>query len=76
MPGRGVGGKGSPFTTVRSTPVEPPRGPTCSYWPDRGAVLPGGSFDMMVSFYDVPASTARLQQRHDHHSRLEPQDNP
>jgi hypothetical protein len=37
----GVGGSGSRRTTVRSTPVWPPRGPTISYWPERGAGWPG-----------------------------------
>jgi hypothetical protein len=31
MPGLGVGGRGSPRVTVRSSPVRPPRGPVCSY---------------------------------------------
>lgn len=39
-PGDGVGGRGSPFTTVRSGP-RPPRGPVIWYWPDWGAVWPG-----------------------------------
>ncbi|VWX46617.1 hypothetical protein NOVOSPHI9U_10160 [Novosphingobium sp. 9U] len=51
IPDLGVGGSGSPRTTVRSTPVRPPRGPICSYWPDLGAEVPGGSvvFFMLVS---------------------------
>jgi hypothetical protein len=40
-PGPGVGGKGSPSVTVRSSPVLPPHGPTRSYWPDFGAGSPG-----------------------------------
>jgi hypothetical protein len=31
-PGFGVGGRGSRFTTVRSSPLRPPRGPMISYW--------------------------------------------
>ena len=37
--GLGVGGRRSPWTLVRSAPPAfPPRGPTISYWPDRGAI--------------------------------------
>jgi hypothetical protein len=41
--GFGVGGNGSPRTTVTSWPVRPPRGPTRSYCPDAGARFPGFS---------------------------------
>jgi len=40
-PALGVGGKGSPRTTVRSCMVCPPRTPRISYSPDRSAVVPG-----------------------------------
>lgn len=47
-PGLGVGGKGFPCTTVRSSPVLPPRGPTIPTWDDTGAGWPGlkASFDI------------------------------
>ena len=40
-PDFGVGGRGSPFVTVRSSLVFPPRGPTIPYCPERGAFCPG-----------------------------------
>lgn len=43
MPGFGVGGIGLSRVTVRSSPVRPPREPTISYWPERGAGAPGFS---------------------------------
>lgn len=47
-PERGVGGIGSPFTTVRSSPVPAPPGPTISYCPEAGAVVPGGSVSRAI----------------------------
>jgi transcriptional regulator with XRE-family HTH domain len=50
-PAFGVGGNGSPRTTVRSFPVRPPRGPRISYCAETGAFVPGVSFfPVMVVF--------------------------
>lgn len=40
-PALGGGGKGSSLTTVLSTPVFPPFGPTMPYCPEAGARVPG-----------------------------------
>jgi hypothetical protein len=40
-PSLGVGGRVLPRTAVRSSPVFPPRGPTITYCPDKGAFCPG-----------------------------------
>lgn len=41
IPGFGVGGSGSPLTTVTSVPWLPPRGPSTGYCPLTGALWPG-----------------------------------
>ncbi|WP_213471797.1 hypothetical protein, partial [Paenibacillus dendritiformis] len=48
-----VGGSGLPFVDVTSLPLLPPRGPTTSYWPDLGVVVPGfkGFVIVFTSFY-------------------------
>ena len=53
-----MGGRGSPFVTVLSFPVEPPRGPSVSYWPERFAVWPGLSF----FDFDIALSGPLVQQ--------------
>jgi hypothetical protein len=58
MPGRGVGGSGSPRVTVRSCPVSPPRGPTSAYWPELGAMLPECSGGLVAMVRSRPATPA------------------
>jgi hypothetical protein len=52
-PGVVVGGIGSPFVEVTSRPFRP-LGPTCSYWPDFGAIYPG----LKPLFFDIACSSS------------------
>jgi hypothetical protein len=55
-------GTGSPFVTVRSSPVPPPREPVISYWPDRSERWPAflsGAMEILQRLGDSQADNHR-----------------